>query len=184
MKVLETPLPGVLVIEPRVFRDDRGFFLESFNADRFGEHGLPTVFRQDNHSHSLKGVLRGLHYQLRRPQGKLVSVVRGEVFDVAVDIRRGSPTFGKWYGTVLSEAQPRYLWIPPGFAHGFCTLSAVADFAYKCTDVYVPDDDRGVLWSDPSIGIDWPITDPLLSDKDRRMPPLSTSRDDLPELNR
>ena len=181
MKIIETPLPGVLVIEPRVFRDDRGFFLESFNAERFADHDLPTLFRQDNHSHSLKGVLRGLHYQLRRPQGKLVSVISGRVFDVAVDIRRGSPTFGQWYGEVLDADHPRYLWIPPGFAHGFCTLTDSADFVYKCTDVYVGDDDRGVLWSDPAIGIDWPISNPLLSDKDKRMPLLSTATNDLPE---
>ena len=181
MKIVETPLPGVLVIEPRIFRDDRGFFLESFNAERFAQHGLPTSFRQDNHSHSVKRVLRGLHYQLKRPQGKLVSVIRGRVFDVAVDIRRGSPTFGRWYGTVLTEDEPRYLWIPPGFAHGFCTLSDTADFVYKCTDVYVGEDDRGVLWSDPSIGIEWPVSNPLLSEKDQRMPPLSDARTDLPE---
>ncbi len=180
MKVVETSLPGVLTIEPRVFRDERGFFLESFNAERFADAGLPTVFRQDNHSHSVKGVLRGLHYQLRRPQGKLVSVVRGRVFDVAVDIRRGSPSFGRWYGTVLSEEEPRYLWIPPGFAHGFCTLSDSADFVYKCTDVYVGDDDRGVLWSDPSIGIQWPVSNPVLSEKDQRMAALSATRTDLP----
>ena len=181
MRIFRTPLPGVLVIEPRVFSDDRGFFLESFNADRFAEHGLPTEFRQDNHSHSVKGVLRGLHYQLRRPQGKLVSVIRGSVFDVAVDIRRESPTFGRWFGTVLTEDEPRYIWIPPGFAHGFCTLSGVADFVYKCTDVYVADDDRGLLWSDPAIGIEWPITDPVLSEKDQRLPTLSAERIDLPE---
>jgi dTDP-4-dehydrorhamnose 3,5-epimerase len=181
VKILETTLPGVLVIEPRVFRDDRGFFLESFNAERFERYGLPTVFRQDNHSHSVKNVLRGLHYQLHRPQGKLVSVVRGRVFDVAVDIRRGSPTFGKWFGTELTEDEPRYLWIPPGFAHGFCTLSDVADFVYKCTDVYVGEDDRGVLWSDPAIGITWPVAQPLLSEKDQRMATLDGMRSDLPE---
>ena len=181
MRIVETPLPGVVVIEPRVFRDDRGFFLEAFNAGRFAQHGLPTVFQQDNHSHSVKGVLRGLHYQLRRPQGKLVTVIRGRVFDVAVDIRKGSPTFGKWYGAVLSDEEPRYLWIPPGFAHGFCTLSDVADVVYKCTDVYAPDDDRGVLWSDSFIGIEWPIDAPLLSDKDRRMERLTETRTDLPE---
>ena len=181
MKIVPTPLPGVVVIEPRVFRDARGFFLESFNAERFAQNGLPTAFRQDNHSRSVNGVLRGLHYQLRRPQGKLVSVIRGKVFDVAVDIRRGSPTFGKWFGIVLSEEEPRYLWIPPGFAHGFCTLSDVADFVYKCTDVYVADDDRGVLWSDPLIGIDWPLAHPTVSEKDQRMPGLSAPRDDLPE---
>jgi len=181
MKIVKTTLPGVLVIEPRVFRDDRGFFLESFNRDRFEECGLPTEFRQDNHSHSVRGVLRGLHYQLRRPQGKLVSVIRGRVFDVAVDIRLGSPSFGRWFGTVLTDEEPRYLWIPPGFAHGFCTLSDVADFVYKCTDVYVGDDDRGVLWSDPSIGIEWPIANPMLSEKDQRMQPLAGARTDLPE---
>lgn len=180
MKIVATPLPGVLLIEPRVFRDDRGFFLESFNADRFAQHGLPTAFRQDNHSHSVKGVLRGLHYQLRRPQGKLVSVLRGTVFDVAVDVRLESPTFGQWFGTVLTEEEPRYLWIPPGFAHGFCTLSDVADFVYKCTDVYVADDDRGVLWSDPSIGIEWPLDNPVLSEKDQRLHTLSARRIDLP----
>jgi dTDP-4-dehydrorhamnose 3,5-epimerase len=165
-----------------VYRDSRGFFLESFNADRFAEHGLPTEFRQDNHSHSVTRVLRGLHYQLRRPQGKLVSVIRGRVFDVAVDIRRGSPTFAQWYGTMLTEDEPRYLWIPPGFAHGFCTLSDSADFVYKCTDVYVGDDDRGVLWSDPTNGIEWPITDPVLSEKDERLSTLSMTRADLPDF--
>ena len=183
MKVTETTLPGVVIVEPRVFRDARGFFLESFNAERFGAHGLPTEFRQDNHSRSVKGVLRGLHYQLRRPQGKLVSVVRGRVFDVAVDIRRRSPTFGKWLGAVLSEEEPRALWIPPGFAHGFCTLSDVADFVYKCTEVYVAEDDRGILWSDPSIGIEWPVSDPLLSDKDRSLPTLSSPEAELPDLD-
>ena len=183
MKVTETPLPGVLIIEPRVFRDARGFFLESFNAPRFEQHGLPTIFRQDNHSHSTERVLRGLHFQLRHPQGKLVSVIRGEVFDVAVDIRRGSPTFGKWFGTTLTEEHPRYLWIPPGFAHGFCTLSPCADFVYKCTDVYVADDDRGVLWSDPDIGIEWPVDAPRLSDKDLRLPPLSAMLNDLPDYS-
>ena len=181
MKITETSLPGVLVIEPRIFRDSRGFFLESFNADRFEHHGLPITFRQDNHSHSKGGVLRGLHYQLRRPQGKLVSVIRGRVFDVAVDIRRGSPNFGQWFGTILSEDEPRYLWIPPGFAHGFCALSPEADFVYKCTDVYVADDDRGILWCDPSIGIRWPLESPLLSEKDLLLAPLSPGRDDLPD---
>ena len=180
MKVHRTVLPGVLVVEPRVFRDERGFFLETFNSDRFASNGLPELFRQDNHSQSRRDVLRGLHYQLRRPQGKLVGVVRGTVFDVAVDIRRGSATFGQWYGAVLREDEPRYLWIPPGFAHGFCTLSDVADVVYKCTDVYVPEDDRGILWSDPSIGIEWPVANPLLSDKDRRLPRLDDPSAELP----
>ena len=181
MKVTETSLPGVLLVEPRVFADERGFFYESFNAPRFAEHGLPTEWKQDNHSRSNGGVLRGLHYQLRRPQGKLVTCVRGEVFDVAVDIRKGSPTFGQWVGVHLSGDKPQYLWIPPGYAHGFCTLSPVADFIYKCTDVYQGDDDRGVLWSDPAIGIRWPVADPALSPKDTQYLPLDPARTDLPE---
>jgi dTDP-4-dehydrorhamnose 3,5-epimerase len=172
----------VLLIEPRVFEDDRGFFLESFNAGRFSEHGLPNVFPQENHSRSRRGVLRGLHYQLRRPQGKLVTVVRGEVFDVAVDIRRGSPCFGRWFATTLSGEQPRFLWIPPGFAHGYCVLSDSADFLYKCTETYAPDDDHGVLWSDRSVGIKWPVQQPFLSARDANLSPLSASRDDLPEF--
>ena len=182
MNVVETPLPGVLVIEPRVFRDERGFFLESYNAERFGAAGLELRFQQDNHSRSAGGVVRGLHYQTRRPQGKLVSVVRGAAFDVAVDIRRGSATFGRWFGIVLSDAEPRSLWIPPGFAHGFCALSETVDITYKCTDVYVAEYDRGVLWSDPQIGLEWPVTTPLLSDKDRALPRLSEAGADLPEL--
>ena len=180
MKVIPTGLPGVLVIEPRVFHDSRGFFLESFNAERFAAHGLPTECPQDNHSRSFGRVVRGLHFQSRRPQGKLVSVVRGRVFDVAVDVRRGSPSFGAWFGTTLSDEAPRYLWIPPGFAHGFCVLSDVADFVYKCTDVYVADDDRGVLWNDPAIGIKWPVENPVISAKDERLAPLTADRTDLP----
>ena len=180
MKVTETELPGVLVIEPRVFADDRGFFLESYNEERFAAAGLPTHFRQDNHSRSRRGVLRGLHYQLDRPQGKLVTCLRGEVFDVAVDIRRGSPTFGRWTSRVLNGDRPEYFWIPPGFAHGFCALSDVADFVYKCTDVFVAADDRGVLWNDPAIGIRWPLESPLLSPKDERYAPLDPDRPDLP----
>jgi len=183
MKIHETTLPEVLLLEPRVFRDERGFFLESFNDVRFGAHGLPTSFRQDNHSRSARDVLRGLHYQLRQPQGKLVTCVRGSIFDVAVDIRVGSPTFGRWAGVTLTDDEPRYLWVPPGFAHGFCTLSDVADVVYKCTDVYAADDDRGVRWNDPSIGIEWPILDPRLSDKDRQYEVLSASRPDLPRYS-
>jgi len=178
--VSATSLPGVLIVEPQVFGDDRGFFLESFNSVRFAEHGLPTHFEQDNHSRSRQNVLRGLHYQLLKPQGKLVTVVRGEVFDVAVDIRRGSPTFGRWFGTVLREDEHRYVYIPPGFAHGFCVLSDSADFVYKCTSVYDTDDDRGVLWSDPEIGIEWPVTEPQLSSKDCLYLSLNAERDDLP----
>ena len=182
MRVLQTPIPGLLVVEPRVFGDERGFFLETFNAERFAEHGLPTTFVQDNHSRSARGVLRGLHYQRRNPQGKLVSVVRGEVWDVAVDIRDGSPTFGKWFGMSLSESRRQLLWIPPGFAHGFCVLSESADFLYKCTALYDAADDRGIRWDDPAIGIDWPIADPTLSAKDRALPTLAEAMDALPVL--
>ena len=183
MNVIETSLPGVLVIEPKVFRDDRGFFYESFNAERFALHGLPTEFRQDNHSRSCSGVLRGLHYQLHRPQGKLVTCVRGSIFDVVVDIRVGSPTFGRWRAEVFDEALARYVWVPPGFAHGFYVLSPVADVIYKCTDVYVPDDEHGVLWSDPRIGIEWPVRDPVTSAKDRAYQGLDPARTDLPRYD-
>ena len=187
MKVHRTELPDVLLIEPRVFRDDRGFFYESFNADRFAEHSvdaLPTVFVQDNHSRSTEGVLRGLHYQLTRPQGKLVTCVRGTIFDVAVDIRVGSPTFGRWTSATLSGDDPRYFWIPPGFAHGFCVLSPVAEVLYKCTAPYSAADDRGVLWSDERIAIDWPLRDPITSPKDRQYAGLDPSRPDLPRYAR
>ena len=182
MNVVETPLPGVRIVEPRVFGDERGFFLETFNAARFAEHGLPTSFVQDNHSRSARGVLRGLHYQRRNPQGKLVSVVRGEVFDVAVDIRQGSPTFGRWFGMTLSESRRQLLWIPPGFAHGFCVLSESADFLYKCTTLYDAADDRGIRWDDPALGIDWPLAEPTLSPKDRALPTLAEAMDALPVL--
>lgn len=182
MKVVETPIPGLLVVEPRVFGDDRGFFLETFNAARFAEHGLPTRFVQDNHSRSAYGVLRGLHYQRRAPQGKLVSVVRGEVFDVAVDVRRDSPAFGRWFGVHLREQDHRSVWIPPGFAHGFCVLSESADFVYKCTTLYDAADDRGIRWDDPALGIEWPIAEPVLSPKDRALPTLAEAMDDLPSL--
>ncbi|MEW6683039.1 MAG: dTDP-4-dehydrorhamnose 3,5-epimerase [Nitrospirota bacterium] len=168
MNVKETPLAGLLVIEPKVFRDSRGFFWETYHARRYAEAGITGPFVQDNTSHSVKGTLRGLHYQLKRPQGKLVWVVRGEVFDVAVDIRRSSPTFGKWHGERLSGEEPRQFYIPPGFAHGFCVLSDSADFMYKCTNLYAPDDERGILWNDPEIGIAWPVSQPVLSAKDQR----------------
>jgi dTDP-4-dehydrorhamnose 3,5-epimerase len=168
MIVKETPLPGLLVIEPRVFRDDRGFFWETHHAHRYAEAGIAESFVQDNASRSTRGTLRGLHYQLERPQGKLVWVVRGEVFDVAVDIRKSSPTFGKWFGLRLSGEEPKQLYIPPGFAHGFCVLSDSADFVYKCTNLYAPDDERGILWNDSDIAIEWPLVEPRLSDKDQR----------------
>lgn len=183
MRIVRTDLPGVLIIEPRIYRDERGFFYESFNAVTFASHsasGLPSVFVQDNHSRSAQHVLRGLHYQLRRPQGKLVTCLGGAVFDVAVDIRVGSPTFGQWTGVTLEGDSPRYLWIPPGFAHGFCVLSRTADIIYKCTDTYAADDDHGVLWSDASIGITWPTDAPIISEKDRLYEGLDAGRPDLP----
>jgi dTDP-4-dehydrorhamnose 3,5-epimerase len=175
MQVTPTTHPEVLLIEPVVFSDARGFFLETFHADKYRAAGLPVSFVQDNHSHSGAGVLRGLHYQLRRPQGKLVRVVNGCVYDVAVDIRRGSPRFGEWVGIELSADNRRQLYVPPGFAHGFCVLGASADFLYKCTDVYVPDDEYGIAWDDPELGIDWPHIDLVLSDKDRVLPRLRDS---------
>jgi len=185
VKVERTTLPGVLVLEPRVFRDGRGFLYEMFNAGLFARHadaGLPTSFAQDNHSRSTERVLRGLHYQLDRPQGKLVTCVRGTIFDVAVDIRVGSPTFGRWTGLTLSGDDPRFVWIPAGFAHGFCTLSPVADVIYKCTELYSPGDDRGVRWSDETIGISWPVRDPILSTKDGQLAGLDPTRSDLPRF--
>lgn len=175
MKITPTAIPDLLLIEPKVFGDERGFFLESFNRQAFREAtGLDPDFVQDNHSRSAKGVLRGLHYQISQPQGKLVRVVRGAVFDVAVDIRRSSATFGKWVGMELTEDNKRQLWIPPGFAHGFLVLSESADFLYKTTDYYAPAFERSIAWNDPEIGIDWPIEgEPTLSQKDRNAPSLS-----------
>jgi dTDP-4-dehydrorhamnose 3,5-epimerase len=176
--VTPTALTDVLVLEPRVFGDTRGFFLESFNAHRFAEvTGVRAEFVQDNQSRSARGVLRGLHYQIRQPQGKLVRVVRGRVFDVAVDLRRSSPAFGRWAGVELSEDNHRQLWIPPGFAHGFLVLSESADFLYKATDYYAPEHERAIRWDDPSVGIDWPIGEqaPLLSAKDRAAPSLAAA---------
>ena len=169
MQVTATDLPEVMIIEPKVFGDARGFFLESFNAKAFAEAtGVDLPFVQDNHSRSAQGVLRGLHYQIKQAQGKLVRVVRGAVFDVAVDVRRSSPNFGHWVGVELSEDNNRQLWVPPGFAHGFLVLSASADFLYKTTDYYAPEHERSVLWNDPAIGIDWPLLgEPLLSGKDK-----------------
>jgi len=170
MKVTATRIPDVLVIEPKVFGDERGFFLESFNQHAFQVAiGLDLTFVQDNHSRSARGVLRGLHYQLQQPQGKLVRVVRGAVFDVAVDIRRESPTFGLWAGVELSEHNQRQICVPPGLAHGFLVLSESADFLYKTTDYYAPQHERAIAWDDPDIAIDWPLTDsPLLSSKDQQ----------------
>lgn len=168
MNVIDTEIPEVKIIEPKVFGDERGFFLETFQAKRYrDEAGINLEFVQDNYSRSSKGVLRGLHFQKKNPQGKLVRVVRGEVYDVAVDIRRQSPTFGRWVGTVLSEQNKRQFWVPPGFAHGFLVLSDCADFEYKCTDYYDPSDEGCLLWNDVSLAIDWPIDKPLLSNKDQ-----------------
>jgi len=168
MNVIKTAIPEILIIEPKVYGDPRGFFMESYHQSKFAEVGIQNVFIQDNHSGSQQGTLRGLHYQLRQPQGKLVRVVVGEVFDAAVDIRQGSSTFGKWVGTVLSAENHRQLWIPPGFAHGFYVLSKWAELLYKVTDFYAPQWDRTILWNDPAIGIDWPLLDQqvLLSQKD------------------
>jgi len=170
VKIIETALPGCVVIEPAVFGDDRGFFFETWNAARFGELGLPTQFVQSNVSSSAKGVLRGLHYQWPRPQGKLVSVLEGEVYDVAVDIRRGSPTYGRWEAVILSAENKRQFWIPEGFAHGFAVLSERAIFSYLCTEVYLKDFDAAVRWDDAEIGVDWPISAPNLSAKDEAAP--------------
>jgi len=176
MQVIETPIPDLLVLEPRVFGDSRGFFLESWNERTFREAtGVTLGFVQDNHSRSARGVLRGLHYQLQQPQGKLVRAVRGSVYDVAVDLRRRSPTFGRWYGVELTEDNHRQLWIPPGFGHGFLVTSESADFLYKATDYYAPAHERCVMWNDPALGIAWPIDGltPLLSEKDRQGVPLA-----------
>ena len=167
MKISHSKLKGCVIIEPRVFGDERGFFLETFQAFRYEqEAGIDLPFVQDNHSRSAKCVLRGLHFQKTKPQGKLVRVVRGEVYDVAVDIRKGSATFGEWEGVILSEENKKQFWVPPGFAHGFVVLSATADFEYKCTDYYDPNDEGSILWSDPDLDIPWPIANPVLSAKD------------------
>jgi dTDP-4-dehydrorhamnose 3,5-epimerase len=173
MNVVETDLPGVLIIEPKVFGDERGFFMESWNGRRYEEAGLPGRFVQDNLSFSTHGVLRGLHFQNPHPQGKLLSVLRGEVFDVAVDIRVGSPTFGEWTAVTLSAESKRQLYVPPDFAHGFVVTSEAALFFYKCTDYYSGSSEGIVLWNDPAIGIDWPTDAPILSERDRTAPPLS-----------
>ena len=177
MKFLQTDLPGVLIVEPDVFRDSRGFFLETFQAARYRQGGIPYDFVQDNHSRSIRGTLRGLHAQRRRPQGKLVRAVRGEIFDVAVDVRPRSPTFGKWVGARLSEESFRQMFIPPGFAHGFCVLSDIAEVEYKCSDFYDRADEIGARWD--SAGIEWPIKDPLLSPKDAALPTLQELRKTL-----
>jgi dTDP-4-dehydrorhamnose 3,5-epimerase len=173
LKIRETSLPGVLLIEPAIFGDDRGFFMETYRIDAFREAGITGEFVQDNHSRSAEGVLRGLHYQEPNPQGKLVRCPRGAIFDVAVDIRVGSPAFGRWFGAELSEVNRMMLWVPPGFAHGFCALEDGSDLVYKCTALYEPKNDRAILWNDPAIGIEWPVAAPVLSAKDSAAPPLA-----------
>lgn len=170
MKAIPTAIPEVIVLEPRVFGDQRGFFLESYNERVFQEMGLPTRFVQDNHSKSLRGVLRGLHYQLGTPQGKLIRVLQGEIYDVAVDLRRSSPAFGQYVGELLDDQERRMLWIPPGFAHGFLVLSETAEVAYKASEFYAPEQERSLLWNDSTVGVEWPLhligTGPILSTKD------------------
>lgn len=182
MNVLTTALPGVLIIEPQVYGDARGFFQETYHAQRYLEAGIALPFVQDNHSRSGQGVLRGLHAQLKHPQGKLVRITQGVAFDVAVDVRRGSPTFGAWVGVMLSEDNFRQFYVPPGFAHGFLALSERVDFLYKCTDYYYPEDEIGILWSDPDIGIDWPNvgSEYRLSERDQRNPRLYELGERLP----
>ena len=172
MRFTPLALPEVILVEPDVHRDPRGFFVETYHLEKYRAGGITGPFVQDNHSRSVQGTLRGLHAQRRRPQGKLVRAVDGEMFDVAVDIRRGSPTFGRWVGVRLSGENFRQLYVPPGFAHGFCVLSEVVNVEYKCTDFYDAADEIGLAWNDPDVGIEWPIRDPIISDKDRRLPAL------------
>lgn len=180
MKFNPTALPGVLVIEPVVHRDPRGFFVETYRADLYAGAGIPTQFVQDNESRSVRGTVRGLHAQLGRPQGKLVRALEGEIFDVVVDIRRGSPTFKKWIGVHLTADAFNQIWVPAGFAHGICVLSDAARIAYKCTDFYDPGDELRLLWNDPAIGVEWPVEDPILSEKDKSGEPLRAWMERLP----
>lgn len=179
MRVTELALEGVRLIEPRVFRDERGYFAETWRADRFAEAGFPDPFVQDNQSQSSRGTLRGLHWQWRRPQAKLVRVLSGTIFDAVVDVRRGSPAFGRWLGVELAADPMRWLYVPIGYAHGFCVLSDVAVVEYKCSDVYDPGGESGLPWDDPSIAIAWPVAAPVLSPRDRQHPPLTPDRGDL-----
>ena len=180
MRVTTISIPGVLVIEPDVYRDPRGVFFETYHQRRYGEAGMPGPFVQDNYSRSVRGTLRGLHYQEPHAQGKLVMVVEGAVYDVVVDIRKGSPSFGQWYGAELSAENRLQLYVPPGCAHGFCVTSDHAAFLYKCTDFYSPKDEHGVLWSDPALGISWPVAAPVLSAKDQAYRPLAEIDGELP----
>jgi dTDP-4-dehydrorhamnose 3,5-epimerase len=172
LNIKQLKIPGVFLTEPPCFADLRGFFMETFHREKYAAAGLDRDFVQDNHSHSKRGVLRGLHYQLKQPQGKLIYAVTGTIFDVAVDIRKGSPTFGQWTGAEISAENRRQIYVPEGFAHGFVVLSEFADVIYKCTALYAPGDEYGILWSDPDIGIDWPVENPILSEKDLENPAL------------
>lgn len=184
MKFTRLEIPDVILVEPDIFGDARGFFTETFHAAKYAAGGIDRAFVQDNFSFSRRGILRGLHYQLTKPQAKLVYVVHGEVFDVAVDIRRGSPTFGQWCGRVLSAENHHQMFVPEGFAHGFCVTSETASFLYKCSALYDPADERGIAWNDPEIGIPWPIAEPLLSARDQRLPRLRDAKPgDLPEFH-
>jgi dTDP-4-dehydrorhamnose 3,5-epimerase len=180
VQFVPTALPGVIVIEPDVYRDGRGFFLETYHAQKYLAGGIAGSFVQDNHSQSVRGTLRGLHLQARRPQGKLVRVIVGVIYDVAVDVRRGSPTFGRWIGFELSAANFKQCYVPPGFAHGFSVASEIAQVEYKCTDLYDPEAEIGIAWDDPLLGITWPVERPILSDRDRKNPRLEALADHLP----
>jgi dTDP-4-dehydrorhamnose 3,5-epimerase len=183
MKIITTFIEGILIVEPKTFKDKRGFFMETYNQKRYNASGINTIFVQDNLSYSLKNTLRGLHFQIKHPQAKLIQVISGEIFDVAVDLRPGSATFGKWTGILLSDKNRRQVFIPEGFAHGFCVLSESALFCYKCSDFYAPDDEGGIIWSDPDIGIEWPVENPIVSDKDKQYRYLSTlSAEQLPSF--
>jgi dTDP-4-dehydrorhamnose 3,5-epimerase len=184
MQFSETAVVGVLVIDPDVHRDARGYFVETFHAGKYAAAGIPTGFVQDNHSASVAGTLRGLHMQGRRPQGKLVRVVDGEIWDVAVDLRRGSPTYGRWAAEVLSAGNFKQMYLPPGCAHGFCVLSGVAQVQYKCTDFYDPSDEIGIAWDDPDLAIAWPVTNPIMSERDRHHPRMRDLEDRLPQFER
>jgi dTDP-4-dehydrorhamnose 3,5-epimerase len=173
MKILSGSLPGVFIIEPQVFHDERGLFLETYHRRRYTEAGIEPIFVQDNFSLSIRGTIRGLHYQLQHAQAKLIQVIEGIIYDVVVDVRRGSPSFGHWAGTHLSGENKHQLFLPKGFAHGFCVTSEIAHVLYKCTDFYAPDDEGGILWSDPALAIDWPVSEPLISEKDSQYPRLA-----------
>jgi dTDP-4-dehydrorhamnose 3,5-epimerase len=185
MKIIATTLPGVLIIEPQVFADARGYFMETYHQTRYEAFGIPEVFVQDNYSHSVYGTLRGLHYQIRYPQAKLVQVLQGRIFDVVADIRPGSPSYGRWLSLELSDGDHRQVFIPQGYAHGFCVLSETADVGYKCSDFYRPEDEGGILWSDPTLNIAWPISQPVQSLKDSQYPLLQRlTPDQLPIYQR